>query len=300
MRSKLMREILCGLLLGGLLVAPAQSVQAQWATFDATAYGQRIKAEINRANEWAEKVQHYQLMYTNAVQQLSTLRGMLNVVDKQLSKNLKFAQLTNDISDIIQSSIKLKRQIENQTRYQINALQRIDDRLKNGLFDPEQDLQDFEEYLTQTIGRNSKQTIRMKLRTADADSQISKWWTEKQRLAGQLAAERKKLDDLRKEMDRVKKRPDQGEAPRDPDTSQPLNEAVYQSELLIGKLEREIATLEEKIQERLTAHGLRLSDMENFAYQVQSAKVAWLELQKTKEEINKAFDAAVVEVKDTP
>lgn len=298
MRSKLMREILCGLLLGALLIAPAQPAQAQWAVFDGAAYSQRIKSEIKRIQEWAQKVQQYQTMYMNAIQQLSTLGGVLNVVDKQLAKNLKFAQLTNDISDIIQGSIKLKRQIENQTRYQINALQRIDDRLKNGLFDPEQDLQDFEDYLVHTMGRNSKQTIRMKLRTADADSQISKWWTEKQRLAGQIAAERKKLDSLRKQMDQVKKHPEQGQDPSDPDTSQPLNEAVYQSELLIGKLEREIATLEDKIQERLTAHGLRLSDMENFAYQVQSAKVAWLELQKTKDEINKAFDAAVVGVKD--
>jgi hypothetical protein len=301
MRGKsLVKEILCGLLLGALLIASAQPAQAQWATFDSPAYTQRIKSEIKRIQEWAQKVQQYQMLYTNAVQQLSTLGGILGRVDKELSKNLKWAQTTNDISDIIQGTIQLKRQVENQTRYQINALQRIDDRLKNGIFDPEQDLQDFENYLVHTMGRNSKQTIRMKLRTADADSQVSKWWTEKQRLAGQLAIEEKKLGDLRKQMDQVKKHPEQGEDPRDPDTSQPLNEAVYQSELLIGELEREIATLEEKIQERLTAHGLRLSDMENFAYQVQSAKVAWLELQKTKEEINKAFDAAVVDVKDTP
>jgi hypothetical protein len=70
--------------------------------------------------------------------------------------------------------------------------------------------------------------------------------------------------------------------------------------MLIGKLERDIAALEEKIQQRLNAYGLRLSDMENFAYQIESAKVAWLELQKTKQEISKAFDAAVVGMKDTP
>jgi hypothetical protein len=239
------------------------------------------------------------MMYTNAVQQLTTLGGVLKTVDKELAKNLKFAQLTNDISEIIHGSIKLKRQIENQTRYQINALQRIDDRLRNGLFDPEQDLQDFENYLLHTMGRNSKQTIRMALRTADADSQVSKWVTEKQRLSGQLADAQKKLDSLEKRLDQAKKHPEQGQNPLDPDSTQPLNEAIYQTELLIGQLERDIAALDEKIQQRLTAHGLRLSDMENFAYQVQSAKVAWLELQKTKQEISKAFDAAVVDMNDT-
>jgi hypothetical protein len=299
MRSKsLAREMLCGLVVG-LLIMPAQPAQAQWTVFDPAAYSQRVKSEIKRIQEWVQRVQQYQMMYTNAVQQLTTLGGVLKTVDKELAKNLKFAQLTNDISEIIHGSIKLKRQVENQTRYQINALQRIDDRLRNGIFDPEQDLQDFENYLLHTMGRNSKQTIRMALRTADADSQVSKWMTDKQRLSGQLATEHKKLADLRKRLDQAKKHPEQGQNPLDPDSTQPLNEAIYQTELLIGRLEREIAALDEKIQQRLTAHGLRLSDMENFAYQVQSAKVAWLELQKTKQEISKAFDAAVVDMNDT-
>ena len=299
MRSKLLaREMLCGLVIG-LLIMPAQPAQAQWTTFDPSAYTQRIKSEIKRALEWSEKVRQHQMLYTNAVNQLTTLRGVLETVDEELAKNKELARLTNDISDIIRDSVKLKNQIENQTRYQINALQRIDDRLRNGIFDPEQDLQDFENYLLHTMGRNSKQTIRMALRTADADSQVSKWMTDKQRLSGQLATEHKKLADLRKRLDQAKKHPEQGQNPLDPNSSQPLNEAIYQTELLIGKLEREIAELDEKIQQRLTAHGLRLSDMENFAYQVQSAKVAWLELQQTKQEISKAFDAAVVDMNDT-
>jgi len=300
MRSKLLaREMLCRLVIG-LLIMPAQPAQAQWTVFDPTAYTQRIKSELKRALEWSEKVRQHQMLYTNAVNQLTTLGGILERVDEELAKNKELARLTNDISDIIRDSVKLKNQIENQTRYQINALQRIDDRLRSGIFDPEQDLQDFENYLLHTMGRNSKQTIRMALRTADADSQVSKWWTEKQRLSGKLATEQKKLADLRKRLDQAKKHPEQRQNPLDPDSTQPLNEAIYQTELLIGKLEREIAELDEKIQQRLTAHGLRLSDMENFAYQVQSAKVAWLELQQTKQEISKAFDAAVLGVKDNP
>lgn len=293
MRSKsLLREMLCGLLIG-LLIMSAQPTQA-FPVFDAAAYGQRVKSELKRIQEWAEKIRQYQTMYTNAVQRLTTLRGVLQTVDKELAKNLELARLTNDISEIIRGSVKLKNQIENQTRYQIAALQRIDDRVRNGIFDPEQDLRDFEDYLMHSMGRNSKQTIRMAIRTADADAQVSKWMTERQRLSGQLAEEKKKLKELTKRLEQAKKHP------ADPDSTQPLNEAIYQTEMSIGKLERDIAALEEKIQERLITHGLRLSDMENFAYQVESAKVAWLELQKTKKEITKAFDAAVVDIKDDP
>jgi hypothetical protein len=294
-------EMLCGLLIG-LLIMPAQPAQAQWPTFDATAYAQRIKSEIKRAKEWLDTVRHYQMLYTNAVEQLTTLGGVLERVDKELAKDKELARLTNDISDIIRGTRQIKNQIENQTRYQIEALQRIDSRVRNGLFDPEQDLQDLENYLLYSMGRNSKQTLRRAVNTANADAILRVWMDERQDLTKQRARAYEKLKELKKlldkKMDQLKK---QNPPPLDAtNTTQPLNEAIYQTETLIGKLERDIAALEEKIQQRLNAHGLRLSDMENFAYQIESSKAAWLELQQTKQEIDKAFDAAVVEMNNTP
>jgi chromosome segregation ATPase len=301
MMKRPLREILCGLLIG-LLIMPAQPAQAQWTVFDPTAYTQRVKSEIKRALEWSEKVRHYQTLFTNAVEQLTTLGGVLERVDKELAKDKELARLTNDISDIIRGSRKLKNQIENQTRYQIAALQRIDNRVRNGIFDPEQDLQDLENYLLYSMGRNSKQTLRRAVNTANADAILRVWIDERQNLTEQRADAYDKLKDLKKmldqKMDQLKK---QKPPPLDAtNTTQPLNEAIYQKEMLIGKLERDIAALEEKIQQRLNAHGLRLSDMENFAYQIESSKAAWLELQQTKQEINKAFDAAVVDMNNTP
>ena len=301
MMKRPLREILCGLLIG-LLIMPAQLAQAQWATFDSAAYGQRVKSEIKRVKEWLDTIRHYQMLYTNAVEQLTTLGGVLERVDKELAKDKELARLTNDISDIIRGTRQLKNQIENQTRYQIEALQRIDNRVRNGLFDPEQDLQDLENYLLYSMGRNSKQTLRRAVNTANADAILQVWMDERQDLTKQRARAYEKLKELKKlldqKMDQLKK---QKPPPLDAaNTTQPLNEAIYQAETLIGKLERDIAALEEKIQQRLNAHGLRLSDMENFAYQIESSKAAWLELQQTKQEIDKAFDAAVVEMNNTP
>jgi len=301
MMKRPLREMLCGLLIG-LLIMPAQPAQAQWATFDSAAFGQRAKSEIKRLKEWLDTIRHYQMLYTNAVEQLTTLGGVLERVDKELAKDKELARLTNDISDIIRGTRQLKNQIENQTRYQIEALQRIDSRVRNGLFDPEQDLQDLENYLLYSMGRNSKQTLRRAVNTANADAILQVWMDERQDLTKQRARAYEKLKELKKlldqKMDQLKK---QNPPPLDAaNTTQPLNEAIYQTETLIGKLERDIAALEEKIQQRLNAHGLRLSDMENFAYQIESSKAAWLELQQTKQEIDKAFDAAVVEMNNTP
>jgi len=297
MKRSLLWETLCGLLIG--LIVPAQPAQAQWTTFDPSAYTQRIKSELKRALEWSEKVRQHQMLYTNAVQQLTTLGGILERVDEEMAKNKDLARLTNDISDIIRDSVKLKNQIENQTRYQIAALQRIDSRIRNGIFDPEQDLQDFEDYLMHSMGRNSKQTIRLAVNTANADAILRVWMDQRRELTKQRAEAYKQLDQLIKKLDTLKKQAKRDNKPLDPSSTQPLNETIYQTQTLIGKLERDIAELEEKIQQRLNAHGLRLSDMENFAYQVESSKVAWLELQQTKQEISKAFDAAVVDMNDT-
>ncbi len=298
-KRSLSREVLIGLLIG-LLIMPAQTAYAQWTVFDPSAYTQRIKSELKRALEWSERVRQYQTLYTKAVQQVTTLGGILEIVDEELAKNKELARLTNDISDIIHDSVKLKNQVENQTRYQINALERIDKRVRNGIFDPEQDLQDFEDYLMRSMGRNSKQTIRLAVNTANADAILRVWMDQRQDLTRQRAEAYKRLDQLIKKLDQLKKRAKRDNNPLDPSNTQPLNEAIYQTQTLIGKLERDIAELEEKIQQRLNAYGLRLSDMENFAYQVQSTKAAWLELQKAKQEISKAFDAAVVDIKDNP
>jgi predicted nucleic acid-binding Zn-ribbon protein len=290
MRNKLLREILCGLLLGGLLVAPAQPVQAQWATFDATAYGQRIKSEIKRAQEWAQKVQQYQQLYTNAINQLTTLKGVLQTVDKQLAKNLKLACLTNDIAEIIQGSVKLHNKIKGMVTYQITALQQIDDRLNNGIFDPDKDRADLEEYLLYSMGRSSNQTVALARRIEQADAQLSKWKTERQDVALRLAQSQERRQKLNA---RLKPTPCNFDPPPDPTMVADLNESMQTEEARIDALKKNISELDEKIQQRMNTHAARLADMENFGYQIQATEQMWRELQKTKQTIADSLDAAV-------
>ncbi|HEY7184771.1 MAG TPA: hypothetical protein VIC84_25255, partial [Blastocatellia bacterium] len=105
-RKSLLREILCGLLLG-LLIMPPPPAQAQLLggiVFDPKNYALQVAKKIEEANQFLETVQYYQQLYTNAVNQLTTLRGVLQTVEKQLAKNLEVARLTNDIAEIIRGS----------------------------------------------------------------------------------------------------------------------------------------------------------------------------------------------------
>jgi chromosome segregation ATPase len=290
--KSMLREALCGLLLG-LLIMPPQPAQAQWTVYDPAAYAQRIKAELNRVREWLQEIQFYQQLYMTAVQSLTSLRGVLQTVEKQLSKDMETARLTNDIAEIIRGSYQLHRQVENMVRYQITSLQRIDDRLKSGILDPERDLQDFEEYLVYSMGRNSRQTIQLAVRTAQADAQVSKWMTEKTFLEVDRAEEYKKLEAFKERLLREKSNPDPG-------AIQALNESIQKTEARIDTLKKNIAELDEKIQQRITTLGLKLSDMENFGYTIESTKAAWRELKNTKAEITSTFDATILEMKNSP
>ncbi|HZF37961.1 MAG TPA: hypothetical protein VE715_03995 [Blastocatellia bacterium] len=293
--KSLLREMLCGLLIG-LLIMPPLPAQAQLLggiVFDPKNYALQVVKKIDEANQFLQTVLYYQQLYTNAVNQLTTLRGVMQTVERELGKNLEVARLTNDIAEIIRGSYQLRRQAENMARYQIASLQRIDDRLKSGIFDPERDLQDFEEYLTYSMGRNSKQTIQLAVRTAEADAQVHKWMTDKASLEIALAEECKKLNAYQERLAREKNNPDPG-------LIQALNESIQKTEARIDTLKKDIAELDEKIQQRINALGLKLSDMENFGYTIESTKAAWRELKNTKAEIASTFDATILEMKTSP
>jgi hypothetical protein len=292
--KSLLRETLCGLLLG-LLIMPPTPARAQFGgiVFDAKNYALQVHKRIEEVNRFLTTLQQYQQLYLNAVNQLLTLRGVLQTVEKHLAKNLEVARLTNEIAEIIRGSYQLRRQAENMARYQIASLQRIDDRLKSGILDPERDLEDFEEYLVYSMGRNSKQTIQLAVRTAKADAQTHKWMTDKASLDIDLAEEWKKLDAYQERLNREKNNPD-------PSVIQALNESIQKTEARIDTLKKNIAELEEKIQQRIHALGLKLSDMENFGYTIESTKAAWRELKNTKAEIASTFDTTILEMKTNP
>jgi predicted nucleic acid-binding Zn-ribbon protein len=117
--------------------------------------------------------------------------------------------------------------------------------------------------------------------------------TDKAFLEIALAEEWKKLDAYHERLKREKTDPD-------PSVIQALNESIQKAEARIDTLKKDIAELDEKIQQRINALGLKLSDMENFGYTIESTKAAWRELKNTKAEIAGAFDATILEMKTGP
>ena len=151
-------NLVVGLLLG-LLIIPAPPAQAQWTVFDPTQYALQVQKKIEEATRWLETVTHYATIVDKTVQQLSTMQGMLRTVDEQLARNVRLVRLISSVGQIVRGSYQLERQLEGMITYRISMLKSIDDRLRAGIFNPEADLNDLENYLKYTMGRSAQDTV---------------------------------------------------------------------------------------------------------------------------------------------
>jgi hypothetical protein len=286
----LRRQLVVGLIVGLLMIpAQPQTAQAQFGfgiVFDPRAYALQIQKRIEEANRWVETVRRYQEMYTKAVEQLTTLRGVLKKVDTTLFKNQQMALLANDIAKIVNDSQQLRRRLEGMIKYQIRSLKSIDDRLSQGIFDPEADLRDLQNYLLYTMGRDARQTVEQMLTTARADAQLAKWMDEESKLTKEFVTTAQAMDDNYALLKQKKT-----DNPDDQINIQHLNEMISQQEQKLLDLTKPILELREKIAQRVKDHGLRLEDMENFGYEVQSTVEMWKELEKTKADLQKTLDS---------
>ena len=288
MRSQLSRYAIVSVLLG-ILTVPATPVQAQWTVWDPTNYSLQLAKKIEEANRWLETIRHYATMVDKTIQQLTTMQGILRNVDEQLARNVRLVRFISNVGQIVRGSYQLKRQLEGMIRYRIGMLKGIDDRLRNGLFDPEQDLRDLENYLKFTIGRSADQTVARLDKLARNDSQLESWCVRRTQVQKDLAVARAVLTQAEQQLEIEKSKADV-----DQSNLAHLNDVILQQEQLIADLEKEHAQLQDKIAERAARYGLRLQDMENFAFSIIAATDGWSSLQQTKDQIERTLTDLII------
>jgi len=152
------------------------------------------------------------------------------------------------------------------------------------IFDPEQDLQDLENYLKFTIGRSADQTVARLDKLARNDSQLESWCVRHTQVQKDLAIARGVLKHAEQQLEAEKGKPDV-----DKSSVAHLNDVILRQQQLIAELENEHAELQDKITERAAKYGLRLQDMENFAFSIMAATDGWLSLQETKDQIERTL-----------
>src|SRR5262245_52159529 len=113
-------------------------------------------------------------MFDNAVKQYTTLKGVLEKTEDLVAKQRNAITTMSNIGRTVRGVYQLKDQLEAIVISRMGALKNINERLRNGIFNPEADLQDFEEYLRNSIGRSSQDTVANLQRLMRMDNQLKR------------------------------------------------------------------------------------------------------------------------------
>jgi chromosome segregation ATPase len=285
-RPPFMCQVVIGIILG-LFIMPAPIAQAQWTVYDPAQYALQWEKRIEEANRWIQTISHYARIYENAVQQLTTIKGVLTQAEKLVFHNSVWLATMSDIGRAVRGVFLLKNQLEALVRTRIRAIKAINDRLHNGIFDPDADLRDFEEYLKDSIGRTSQDTVANLERLARMDNQLERLLYEMQtasaRKAGAEAQKKLAQANLDKEMAKP-------ESQRCASCISDLKQEISNCELLITQLDADISRLQAEILIRTKKYNVVLEERVNFGQQVQSSNDAWNSFNKDKDELTKILD----------
>lgn len=284
-KPSLARQLLIGLLLGALLMPT--TAQAQWTVYDPAQYALQIKKKIDEATRWLETVRHYAEIYEKAAQQVTTLGGILKTTEDLVAKQRNMIATMSNIGQTVRGAYRLKNQLETLVVTRIRALNAINDRLRNGIFDPEADLRDFEEYLRNSIGRSSQDTVANLERLARMDNQLERLRHDlevaKSRRAGVEQQKKQALENMAGELAKP-------EDVRCASCISDIKQEISNCELLIAHLDSEITRLQTEIETRVKKYNVVLEERVNFGQQVQAVNQAWTEFNGTKDEVQKLLN----------
>ena len=268
-KLSLIKQLLIGLLLG-ITITPTQPVQAQWTVFDPTSYAAQIEEMAREVDRWMQTVQHYTAMYDKAVQQVTSLGGILTRVDQQLARNKNLVSSVAQIGQTVRQIYALKRQIENMVQCRIRAIRQLDSRLKAGIFNPQQDLQDLEEYLRNSIGRASQDTVANMERLAAADNEFERMRYELQNAYGRLAEAQAVLKQFEAMLAAEMAKPEE-----ERHSQQLLQTQISNTKIQIEQIKTQINDLTKSLAAKARQYGVQLANRADYGQQVHQTNKMW-------------------------
>src|SRR6266850_779011 len=200
--KNLIKRLLLGILVGAILVPV--TTQAQFTVFDPAQYSLQIERQIEEANRWLERVKHYTDEINKMVEQISTMKGVLSQAERLVLHNDNLTRTMAQIGQAVRDVFALKRAMETMVISRLNMIKSIKTRLASGIFDPEADLRDFEDYLRNSIGRTEQDKIATMNRIAMFDATLARLYHDLQvaeaRQAGSAAEMKHAKEKLESEL----------------------------------------------------------------------------------------------------
>lgn len=289
------RQVLLGLIVV-LILVPSQPVQAQWTVYDPANHATQLTKMVEEAARWVETVNHYleeirkyQTMIDNQVEQITRLGNILHTVDEQLARNRNLIHTVANFGRTIRQIFQLQQDIRTMVSARILAVQRVWDRMRNGIFDPAQNMRDLEEYMRHSIGRASQQRVAYHELLLEQDAEFGEAVYNREVAYGRLA----RAEEAQRAL----------EAALTAETAKPPGEQQGVDSLLrqLAECKQYIATLTEQIAEytriindKMTQFGVRIDAHARFGQQIMRETEAWREMtsvnQQTLESLDALFD----------
>ncbi|MDQ3041354.1 MAG: hypothetical protein M3R11_03125 [Acidobacteriota bacterium] len=265
------KQILMSLVLASILLGfEPKPVRAQWTVFDPTQYTLQLAKKIEEAARWIETINHYIAMYEKAAQQyqkmvesVTNLRGILDKVDEQVMRHKQLITTYAQLGKLIRGTFELKRRIENTITSQIQSVVNISRRLRNGIFDMDQNKRDLDDFLRHSIGRRADAELKNLERLAKLDAELERMLYDREMVLLDLAKlyeEREKIADKIRAIDTTN--------PANQDGVQSLIDQMLAVNLRITTVEGQLRELEAKIQEKFVKYGLKIEQMTEFGSEI--------------------------------
>lgn len=281
------KQILMSLLLFSILMSfEVKPVQAQWTVFDPSQYALQLSKKIEEAARWVETVNQYLAMYEKAVQQyekmietVSNLRGILDKVDEQIIRHKQLITTYSQLGKLIRGVYELRRRVENTITSQIQSIVNISRRLRNGIFDMEQNKRDLDDFLRHSIGRRADAEFANLERLAKLDAELEKMLYDRELLLLDIAK-------LHEQQEKIAERLRTGDYKSDADNDgvQSLINQMQAIDLRISTLEGQLRELEAKIQEKFVKYGIKIERMTEFGREIRRTNEMMTTITKASED----------------
>jgi chromosome segregation ATPase len=279
------RHVLLGILLGAVL-APS-SAQAQFTVFDPAQYSLQIERQIEEANRWLERINQYTNEINKLAEQLSTMKGVLAQADKLVLHNDNLTRTMAQIGQTVRDVFALKRAMETMVISRLNMIKSIKTRLMSGIFDPEADLRDFEDYLRNSIGRTEQDKIATMNRIAMFDATLARLYHDLQTAEARQAGAAQEMKQAKDKLDAEVAKPQTEQCAN---CISDLKLEIATCEKMIADLDAQITTLSTQIEDRVKLYNLTMEERVRIANRVKATDEAWDNLTIVKDNIFAAIE----------
>lgn len=280
-------------LLVGLLLVPAKPVQAQWTVYDPANHATQLERMAREAAEWVETANHYleeirkyETMIDKQIEQITRLGNIMRTVDEQLARNRNLIHTVAGFGRTIRQIFQLQQDIRTMVTARILAVQRVWDRMRNGIFDPQQNMRDLEEYMRHSIGKPSQQRVEYHELLLEQDAEFGEAVYNREVAYGRLARAEEAQLALEAALATETAKP-----PGEQQGVDSLLRQLAECKQYIAILTEQIAEYTRIINDKMVQFGVRLDAHARFGQAVVRETEAWREMTRVNQQTMESLDA---------